>query len=352
MEIFDKPTNIAETYGGVKQNNDNKMIFKYPKTPQLKDVVQQVMRQAQYAGKNEQGEPIYNMDVKYPTINFTGTVKMHGTHFDIIRTKLEDGTFKYTYQSRNNEITPQKDNAGCAAFFDAIPKVELDKLFDVFKGNEIVISGEFCGENIQKGVALEQLPKMAVIFAVFKDGVAYSFDSNFELEEYRVYNTNNVRFPMYEITIDFNNPQIAADAIEKIVDEIGTECPVGKAFGVIGTGEGVVWISKGREYVFKSKDGRHQVKGSTAKVAVFEDKTSLREFIKESVTENRLNQGVDYLKEMDFTTERKNIVTFLKWMVDDILTEEKNTITENAWTIPSVTSAIQEVSRKWYLNKF
>jgi hypothetical protein len=214
------------------------MKFKYPKTPQLKDVVQQVMRQAQYAGKDEQGEPIYKMDVKYPTIGFIGTVKMHGTHFDIVRTKLEDGTFEYTYQSRNNEITPQRDNAGCAAFFDAIPKVELDKLFDLFEGTQIVISGEWVGENIQSGVALEKLPKMAVIFKVFVDGKNYDIEKGYdnqlgralELENYRVYNIHNKRFPLYKITIDFNNPQPSADLIEKMVDGVENCCPVGKAF--------------------------------------------------------------------------------------------------------------------------
>ena len=42
------------------------------------------------------------------------------------------------------------------------------------------------------------------------------------------------------IAIDFNNPEKAQNELIKIMEEVEAECPIGKAFGVSGTGEGVV----------------------------------------------------------------------------------------------------------------
>src|ERR1700690_520402 len=101
------------------------------------------------------------------TMEFRGTVKLHGTNAGIVG-MFQDGILISIYcQSRNKIITPELDNAGFAKFIHSIKKEELSKILfeplDVLTENfsgKVVIYGEFCGGSIQANVALNQLEKM------------------------------------------------------------------------------------------------------------------------------------------------------------------------------------------------
>lgn len=47
------------------------------------------------------------------------------------------------------------------------------------------------------------------------------------------------------------------------------------------------------------------------------------------LTENRLNQGVDYLKEQQLPLLVNSMGTFLKWVVNDCLKEEADILAES-----------------------
>ena len=102
-------------------------------------------------------------------ITFIGTVKMHGTNAGLCYNE-KDGLW---CQSRANIIDLTYDNAGFAFHIHKFKGV-LDTIFrdcsEHFRidtnTNTLVLYGEWCGGNIQKGVALCDLPKMFVIFGL------------------------------------------------------------------------------------------------------------------------------------------------------------------------------------------
>src|ERR1035437_6000088 len=89
----------------------SKMI-KWPSINQFRNVVNTVQMKTRYRGKDEAGEPIFDAFAKFPTLKFEGTVKLHGTNFSYVHSQ-NDGEW---FQSRENIITPEHDNAGSAMF--------------------------------------------------------------------------------------------------------------------------------------------------------------------------------------------------------------------------------------------
>lgn len=311
-------------------------MIKYPSIEQFRNTVKSVQLRHDFIGKDSNEDPIYNHTSPYPIIDFIGTIKLHGTNAAI---KLENG--EISYQSRENIITVEKDNAGFANYMTSLQD-KVFSLFEEFEGTT-VIYGEWCGGNIQKGVAICQLPKMFVIFSVLNNGVWVEFTK--DLPDLRIFNINS--FPKYSVTVDFNNPDEAAEIMEKLTIDVENECPVGKAFNISGVGEGIVWSSTNREYVFKTKGVKHQVTKSKI-VGTEVEKQDLTEFINNTVTTNRLNQGLENVSD---NKAKKNTGVFTNWVVGDILKEESDTINTNGYNVEQIKQDIIVVARKWYLNQ-
>jgi hypothetical protein len=212
-------------------------VYKFPSIEQFRHAIKNVTYRARYAGEDDNGEPIFN-DIPLPTLTYRATVKLHGTNAGIVYV-FNELTHEYEVQaqSRENIITPLKDNAGFATFTHSVNTEGL--LAQVMKqvGNigytpEVVrIYGEWCGGNIQKGVALNGLDKMFVIFAIKIDDEWLSHEvlKGIKSEGEKIYNI--LDYPVYDFDIDFNNPKEAADRIAEVVDRVEEECPVAKAFG-------------------------------------------------------------------------------------------------------------------------
>jgi hypothetical protein len=49
-------------------------------------------------------------------------------------------------------------------------------------------------------------------------------------------------------------------------------------------------------------------------------------FVENAVTKNRLAQGLDYMREMNYEISIKNIYIYLKWLRDDTFKEEGENI--------------------------
>jgi len=330
---------------------------------QFRDVIRGIKQSAQFVKIDENDEPVYDYEAPMPIVPFHGTVKLHGTNSGVAMDK-DDNIW---YLGRNHNVTVEKDNAGFAFFAES----HKDKLRQILQDireknnikNEIVILyGEWCGKGIQKGVAINELPKMFVIFAVKivdpEDNTKNKYLTRdkyiqYESPENSIFNIHS--FPSFDIDIDFNNPTEAQNNLIELTEAIEKECPIGKAFGVSGIGEGIVWEGhyKGGRYIFKVKGEKH----SSSKVKKLahvdtEKVNSIKEFVEYAVTENRLNQAIEQV----FITNsiepsRKGTGDFLRWIVQDIYKEEMDTMVTNNLEPKDVNGAVSNKARNWFFNK-
>ncbi|MDA3854911.1 MAG: RNA ligase family protein [Candidatus Woesearchaeota archaeon] len=309
----------------------------------------QVIRDVCYVNPEN---PVYT----FPTLTFEGTVKMHGTNAGISYTE-EDGLW---VQSRKNIITVEKDNAGFAFFVESKKDI-FQNWFNILKreGYITTIFGEWCGGNIQKGVALNQLDKMFVIFAVKYTNIENHEDHSYEelgfySKPNSIYNSN--MFPKFYVDIDFNKPQHAQAEIVDLVEKVELECPVGKYFDVSGIGEGIVFCHYdehgNRDYIFKAKGKKHSSsKVKTVASVDIEKVKSIDAFIEYSVTENRLNQAIEQVFTATSTEPTiKMMGDFLSWVSRDVISEELDTMTENSLEPKDIGRTLGNKARSWFMN--
>lgn len=212
---------------------------KFPSIDQYRNALKNIKHQMCYDGQDEQGQAIFKRIHDFPTVRFYGTVKAHGTNAAI---RQDTADSELLYQSRERVITPLDDNAGFAGYMTS----NLEELttyiyllrvsFDIEPHQPIIVYGEWCGGSIQKGVALSQLEKMFVVFAV-RVGTELNTRwirpnvEGFDIVHFpdlKFYSINN--FGYYEIDVDLNNPEIAQNKLVEITDAVEAECPIGKFF--------------------------------------------------------------------------------------------------------------------------
>lgn len=318
---------------------------KYPHTEQFRAVIRKIKERHDFKGYDEQGKAIYKHDTPYPTLDFEGTVKVHGTNASVV--KYKD---RIEFQSRNNVLGEGEDNAGFKARFK---DYDFSHFFDRYDFNDYVgIYGEWAGGNIQKGVAVNGLEKMFIIFAVCVDGVWEDVNINMCDVYNNIYNAK--QFKTFNVKIDFNTPELSIPYIIESTLAVEEKCPVGLAFGVEGIGEGIVFKCVGQPDVFfKSKGEKHSVSKVKKISSVDPEKIeSIEAFIKYAVTENRLKQGLEYIKEMGLIPCEKTIGDFIRWMFNDIMREEADTMEASGITNKDVASKISFKSRTWYYTQF
>lgn len=309
----------------------------FPKIGQYRQVVKEAKDRAAYVGRDENGDPIYDYSKVAPTIKFKGTVKLHGTNAGVGHTQ-EDGMWA---QSRTNIITPENDNYGFARYVEENKEAFQDQIDHVryvnpqLKPNDaVIIFGEWAGGSIQKGVAISQLEKSFFIFdvkVVPEDGSdAYHLPSDYLRDkEHRIYNIED--FLCYEIEIDFNQPEAKQNELVKITNEIEALCPVAKAFGFEGVGEGAVWVAQvdGHDYRFKVKGEKHSATNTKQLAQVDEEKlATINDFVDYAATENRLDQALGIIFP-DGNLDQKKTGQVIKWMTSDIFDEETDTLEAN-----------------------
>lgn len=301
---------------------------------------------------------------KLPVLKFTGTVKLHGTNACIL---FHKGDIRY--QSREHLIDTSSDNAGFATYmsqFETAPHGEkslrtlvgdINHYGDLHNETAVGptwIYGEWCGGNVQSGVALNQLQKMFVIFGirVGETWLDMRKFSRVELPEFRIFNIMN--FPTFEMEIDFAMPEAKQNELVAITQAVEAECPVAKQFGVSGVGEGVVWTSylpNGEALTFKVKGEKHSVsKVKTLASVDVEKVNNIKEFVDYAVTDNRLAQGVDVLRGEGVDPEDiKNMGKFLKWVANDVFKEESDTMTKAGLDKKDVGKYISDKAKKWLM---
>ena len=313
-----------------------KKHINYPKIQQFRNIVSNISREITFAGLDSEGNAIYDPSIKKPTLTFKGTVKLHGTNASVCYNKHEG----FWIQSRNNIITPEKDNAGFAFFAESrkkqfleIMEVIADEDDSINSDCTITIYGEWAGKGIQKGVGISELEKAFYIFGVKisnKDNSYWVKSDRLSRNNYRIFNIND--FKTYSVDVDFNMPKLSQNEFSKITEEVEKECPVAKSFGIEnGTGEGVVWsvVFNNSVHRFKVKGEKHSVTRVKKLASVDVEKLkTIQEFIIYSVTENRFNQAIENVfgkEDLDV----KKLGDLIRWVISDVISEETDTLEEN-----------------------
>lgn len=291
-------------------------------------------------------------------INLIGTVKIHGTNSSVGLDLKDNSLF---YQSRNRVLSLDDDNYDFAKYIED-NKTEFLKIFDEIKNktntekyDSIIIYGELAGKGIQNKVAVSQIDRFFAPFSIVgvnKDTVD-ELDVKLSINEsIRFYPVET--FGVYNVQLDLDNVHLAQQEIKDLTISVENECPVGKYFGVSGTGEGIVFTDKTKQYSFKSKGEKHSV--SKVKVIAnvdIEKINKIKDFVDYSVTENRLNQGIEYLKEMNKELDISSMGDFLRWLANDVLKEEQDVITENSLDndLKAIMKSVSSKGRKWFMDK-
>ncbi|AGS80916.1 RNA ligase [Caulobacter phage Cr30] len=348
---------------------------KYPSIDQFRQVIRNVKSRAQYVGKDENGAAIYDSSKSIPTLTFEGTVKIHGTNASIVH--HIDGC-GYVYQSRERILTLEQDNAGFMLYMknqESVLHDLFETLYDTLGYDKrpiddwpsIAVYGEWCGQGIQKGVAVSELSKRFIVFGIKiwnpKDSTETRWLTREEIEDFKNENArifNIYQFPTYKIDIDFNYPEIAQQKMVEITENVEKECPVGAYFGVSnGCGEGVVWkcITPGwtsSDFWLKVKGEKHSVsKVKTLAPVDVEAVAAVKEFVEYAVTEQRLEQMLQVLQnELLKPFEPSSLGDFIRLVMKDVHKEEQDTIVQNQIDPKKLGGPVADKCRKFFFEKY
>lgn len=334
------------------------MEFKaYHKIKQFSDVVKSIKFNANYKGKDEEGNPIYEESEK-PVLTFVATTKLHGTNAGICYTP-EKGLVA---QKRSCFLSKYKSDShfGFSKFvYEEKRDFFTNLMQNIYKshcseGDQITLYGEWAGKGIQKSVGISELTKAFYVFdckiynketdaGKWLDITDWRFDTD------KVYNVHE--FKTWKLDIDFNNPGHSQNKLIEITEEIENECPVSKSIGnVKGTGEGAVWTAfwKGEKYIFKVKGEKHS-SSKVNKLASVDPEVlkSIDNFVDYACTPNRIEQGIQETN----ATEKYHIPLLLKWVANDIIQEETDTLIANDLEWKQVARNCNDRVKRYYFAK-
>lgn len=332
----------------------------FPSIEQFRNVIRNVHHKAHFDCIGPDGKPVYKRSAQMPTLNYRGTVKCHGSCSGIVR--KPDGSIEF--QSKERVLSLEEDNLGFMAYM-VEHIVTLNLLMDLIckltgnsRTSEVSVFGEWCGGNIQKGVGLNGLPRMFIMFAVKIDDEWVNMDVLNTAEAVTINIYNVIHFPKFELQIDFENPHEIQNKLVELTIQVEDECPVAKDFGVSGVGEGIVWQCtdpgyNSSKFWFKTKGEKHSV--SRVKVLAEVDVEAIRninEFVDAVVTDQRLEQGLHNLQHEQLKPFAiKSMGDFIRWVYNDVVKEESDRITASELDAKKLGSPIANKARKWFIAK-
>lgn len=352
-----------------------KKHIKFPSIDQFRNIKKTISDRSSYVSKDENGESIFDYLKPKPVLTFTGTIKLHGTNASVCYNDI-DGIW---VQSRENIITPEKDNMGCAwfckqnedAWLSIIKNLVKEYNIDTSK-NTISIYFEWAGKGIQKGVGISEIEKSAFIFSYFKsspideDSIEKSIWLptcisgehnliNVSNTEARIYNICD--YKLFVIDIDFNDTDRIQNEIIDMTIAVEDECPVAKEFGFENTiGEGIVFetiLSDGTRLAFKSKGEKHSnSKVKTIKAVDMEKLDKIDKCIEQICHTWRFQQGIQEIFGVDYenTLDRKRIGEYLKWVTSDTLKEESDIIAEFGFEPKDIMSKVSQKAKEYFFS--
>jgi hypothetical protein len=324
----------------------------FPSIEQFRHIVQNVRFKTWHSGQDEFGNPVYDKMRPLPVLKAVGTVKIHGTNAGVL---MRDG--ELVSLSRNQELSLEKDNVGFAKFVSS--KEEIFLSFFEKLGQDAIIYGEWCGKGIMKGCGIHNLSRRFIIFALAKIQDSHRWLNIHEFSDIQSPDDNifNIsEFPIYEIDIDFSRPELAAQELEDLTLKVENECPVSKKFGFDGIGEGIVWVIqsdvfKGSSFWFKTKGSKHKIAKTKKLVEVDVEKAeTVKEFIEQVVSDERLEQGIQFIKSQNMALDQTSSGHFIKWVLSDVLKEESDRLEASNLKWKDVTKNISRFTSKFWVS--
>jgi hypothetical protein len=346
-------------------------LRKFSEIEQFRHVVADVTLNAEYIGQDSNNEPIYDRRRTKPVLTFHGTVKLHGSNcgvaFDVLSGEVRA-------QSHFRYLSVEDDNFGFCAWVESpegaadlwilrllVLSAALDQVTRAVDG--IRIFGEWCGPRVNGKTAIGQLPLRWVVFGALVtladgtevwvpvDKVASAWNAQVRSDGSLVHFITD--FPQYTIDIDFNEPEASLDELERLTLEVEAECPVAKALGGEGIGEGIVWLcfhSKLGRLTFKTKGAKHKgTKNSRIVQIEPEVLASMDAFTDAVLTDSRLEQGYGIILADHGEVTMQHLGAFLKWVGQDVLKEESDTLEASGLERKQVMGRINNRAKQWLL---
>ena len=140
--------------------------------------------------------------------------------------------------------------------------------------------------------------------------------------------------------------------------EVENECPVGKAFGYEGIGEGLVFshvFENGKVYRFKSKGERHAGKSKVKTLKEVDDvKIRLVMEIAEKVTpiwrlSQMLEQACDFMN--GGTLDRSKLGDYIRLVINDVIKEEIDILTDAGLEPKDVNKYISNIAKDYFFEQ-
>lgn len=320
-------------------------------------------------------ELVDNYNHRFPdspstVIKLTGTVKLHGTHADIVIDS--DNTVRL--QSRNRlSLDIEHDNYNVAAILLPLKNealelrdrckerfLKLNPGIEIEEKHPVILAGEWIGPGVQKKVAIASLPKRCFVLLSVSINNKWQRDEDYadiHNESVGIYSISRGGF--YHEVLDIKDLDTCKEKLLAHTLDVETECPFAKSFGFSGLGEGIVWkaeypLSQDSRFWLKTKGPEHR-HTHTDKLKKAEMNKSGAErakiFAEAAVTEMRLEQAWDYLGEMGFKRDKSGTQAFNNWLVKDVDVEERKVIAEMCIDKAAVKKAIGIIGRNWYFKR-
>lgn len=306
-------------------------------------------------------------------VSYRATVKLHGTNAGV-----QCSPEGLVLQSRSRVITLDEDNAGFAAWMADPGRVaavgaigaSVRAAAGLDAATPITIFGEFVGPGIQKGTAVNALPtRQWVVFAArilseeverhaaYLDAIGPFGDAYASVGIHSVFDG-----PTHELAIDFSSRESkleAASRTEALTQTVEARCPWGARFGVEGIGEGLVWTPIGPHWghtdlYFKTKGDEHKGTKRTKAAGPQIDPevlAGIEAFVEFAVTDNRLEQGLDSIREQGHTLEMKNMRFFLQWVGQDVKRECSSDLEASKLEWKAVSRAVTNKAKTFFMSQ-
>lgn len=308
-------------------------------------------------------------------IPLVGTVKLHGAHNDIVI--HADNTIQL--QSRNiASLGLDNDSYNFAkTMLPLQPEILMLKKRIHTRFNEknpgiviedehpLIIAGEWIGPGVQKAVAINELPKKLLIIISISINGRWQPDEDYadiSHPDAGIHHVSRGGWFRHSIPLgDVEEMKAALAALQPLADEVEKECPFGKTFGIIGQGEGIVFkptlgvLGENAKFWLKVKGPLAMGGGlrvQKLKKGVGMEQVELaKAFADTVVTEPRLEQAWDFLRETGVERSKKGVVTFLRWLNGDIEVEEKREIETLGVDKGLLNKQVVSIGRVWYFKR-
>ena len=340
-----------------------KKHIKFPSIERFENFAKTIKHSISYKDKDEEGNPIYHENIIYPTLYPVLVEKVHGTNAAVCYNK-EDGLW---VQSKNNIVTPEKDNYGCAKWVEDKKDIWIDLIKNIANTYSLNLSTitltiyfEFAGKSIQQKSCVPQLEKSAFIFPFFritdnqdtdkwmlvkveKEGVLQRLNTL----NYAIYNI--IEFSSESTVLDLNDIKSYNELLEEKVKTIEKHSSIGTELSqkdAIGEGlVGYIYQNNGELLMFKAKGEAHtKTKKKQSKYSK-ELLNKLTQIAEQLTPVWRLEQAVNEVTSNPIIQNMGNII---KWVVQDIEKEEQHTLNENNITIKDISSFVSKITANWY----